>query len=210
MNSLQFISHKNDRYGYIEGIRFALQGGCKWIQLRIKYLSDDAVRPLAQEAISLCRDADAIIIIDDRVELAKELGADGVHLGKNDMAVVDARKILGNKTIIGGTANTIDDVRRLYHEGADYIGCGPMRFTATKEKLAPALGIDGYKNIIETMKSEGIDLPLVAIGGLTLDDIHPLISCGVNGLAVSGSILNAVDPAAATANFVAEINNISK
>lgn len=210
MRTLQFISHKNDRYGYIEGIRFALQGGCKWIQLRIKSLSDCNVHPLAKEAISLCRDAGATIIIDDRVELAKELGADGVHLGKNDMAVVDARAILGNTAIIGGTANTIDDVRRLYHEGADYIGCGPMRFTVTKEKLAPVLGLEGYRSIVKYMKSENINLPLVAIGGISIADIPALMGCGVSGIAVSGSILNAADPVDATAAFVAAINNFPK
>lgn len=203
--TLQFISHNNGKYGYIDGIDMALRGGCRWIQLRVKAMTDAEVRPLAQKAISLCRAAGAVIIIDDRVELVKELGADGVHLGKNDMPVSEAREILGRGFIIGGTANTIEDVRRLYDEGADYIGCGPLRFTTTKEKLAPILGYEGYECIIGKMKSEGINIPLIAIGSVAIEDIPALYECGVSGIAVSGSILNAEDPIKSTEAFMKAI-----
>lgn len=200
--TLQFISHINDKYSYIDGIRMALNGGCRWIQLRVKNMTDDEVLPIAKEAVILCRAAGAVIIIDDRVELVKELDADGVHLGKNDMPVSQARKVLGDKFIIGGTANTYYDVRRLYEEGADYIGCGPLRFTTTKEKLAPVLGYDGYKNIISKMKYDGINIPLIAIGGITIEDIPTLTECGVSGIAISGSILNADNPIKSTEAFM--------
>ena len=165
---IQFISHYTDRYSYLDGIRLALEGGCKWIQLRMKNATDDEVRPIAKEAQQLCREAGATFVIDDRVLLVKELHADGVHLGKGDMPISEARRILGDTYIIGGTANTIDDVRRHYHDGANYIGCGPFRFTTTKERLSPILGLEGYCNIIRSMREEGIDIPLVAIGGIAL------------------------------------------
>ena len=199
---IQFISHQNDRYSYLDGIRLALEGGCKWVQLRMKDATDDEVRPIAIEAQRLCRENGATFIIDDRVALVKELHADGVHLGKEDMPIAEARQILGDDYIIGGTANTLDDIRRHYASGANYIGCGPFRFTTTKKRLSPILGLDGYKSIVEGMKREGIDLPIVAIGGITADDVPSILATGVTGIALSGAILNADDPVDETRRFV--------
>ena len=199
---IQFISHQNDRYSYLDGIRLVLEGGCKWVQLRMKDATDDEVRPIAIEAQRLCRENGATFIIDDRVALVKELHADGVHLGKEDMPIAEARQILGDDYIIGGTANTLDDIRRHYASGANYIGCGPFRFTTTKKRLSPILGIDGYKSIVEGMKREGIDLPIVAIGGITADDVPSILATGVTGIALSGAILNADNPVDETRRFV--------
>lgn len=199
---IQFISHQNDRYSYLDGIRLALEGGCKWVQLRMKDATDDEVRPIAIEAQRLCRENGATFIIDDRVALVKELHADGVHLGKEDMPIAEARQILGEEYIIGGTANTLDDVKRHYASGANYIGCGPFRFTTTKKRLSPILGLDGYKSIVEGMKREGIDLPIVAIGGITADDVPSILATGVTGIALSGAILNADNPVDETRRFV--------
>ncbi len=199
---IQFISHQNDRYSYLDGIRLALEGGCKWVQLRMKDATDDEVRPIAIEAQRLCREKGATFIIDDRVALVKELHADGVHLGKDDMPIAEARQILGEEYIIGGTANTLDDVKRHYASGANYIGCGPFRFTTTKKRLSPILGLDGYKSIVEGMKREEIDLPIVAIGGITADDIPSILATGVTGIALSGAILNADNPVDETRRFV--------
>ena len=195
---LQFISHQNEKMTYLDGIREALAGGCKWIQLRMKGATDEEVRPIALKVKKLCKEQNATFLIDDRVQLVKEVGADGVHLGKNDMPIADARRILGDDFIIGGTANTFEDVKAHYEAGADYIGCGPFRFTTTKEKLSPILGIEGYKEIIQKMKAENIDIPIVAIGGITKEDIPDIMKTGVNGIALSGSILNAKDPASET------------
>ena len=195
---LQFISHQNEKMTYLDGIREALAGGCKWIQLRMKGATDEEVRPIALKVKKLYKEQNATFLIDDRVELVKEVGADGVHLGKNDMPIAEARKILGDDFIIGGTANTFEDVKAHYEAGADYIGCGPFRFTTTKEKLSPILGLEGYKEIIQKMKAENIDIPIVAIGGITKEDIPEIMKTGVNGIALSGSILNAKNPASET------------
>lgn len=191
---IQFISHHNERYGYLDSIRLALEGGCKWVQLRMKEATDDELRPIALEAQQQCKQYGATFIIDDRVELVREIKSDGVHLGKNDMPISEARKVLGKDFIIGGTANTFADVKAHYEAGADYIGCGPFRFTTTKKLLSPVLGLDGYKDIINRMKEESIDLPVVAIGGITADDIPDLMLTGVSGIALSGTVLNAADP----------------
>lgn len=191
---IQFISHYTDRYTYLDSVRMALDGGCRWIQLRMKDVTADDIRPVAIQVKAMCKELGATFIIDDHVGLVKEIGADGVHLGKNDMPIADARKLLGKDFIIGATANTIDDVRVNYAAGADYIGCGPFRFTETKKNLSPVLGLEGYKDILRCMKEENINIPVVAIGGITAEDIPQIKQAGVDGIALSGSVLNASEP----------------
>ena len=228
---LQFITHFTEKYSYLDSAMMALEGGCRWIQLRMKDAGEAEIERVARLVLPECRRRGAVFVIDDHVELALRVGADGVHLGKNDMPVDEARRMAGEffgkqavsdkqsvasrqaderqgqspcllvsdcssaeNFIIGGTANTFEDVQRLAAQGADYIGCGPFRFTTTKKNLAPMLGIDGYRNILSQMKEHGIELPLVAIGGITSDDIPLLMAAGVSGIALSGSILRAESP----------------
>ncbi len=195
MLELQFITHDNGRYGYADSAEIALEGGCRWIQLRMKDADTESIIRTAEKIRKLCDSCGAVMILDDHVELVGETGADGVHLGKLDMPVRQAREILGRDKIIGGTANTMDDIEMHYSAGADYIGCGPMRFTSTKKNLSPVLGIEGYREIRMKMENKGISIPVVAIGGITYDDIDAILGTGINGIALSGSILNAADPA---------------
>lgn len=192
---LQFISHYTDEYSYLDSIRMALEGGCKWVQLRMKGATDAEMLPVALEAQKMSKEAGATFIIDDHVELVKQIGADGVHLGKKDMPISEAREILGPDFIIGGTANTFEDVKSHYESGADYIGCGPFRFTTTKQGLSPILGLEGYTHIAQQMKTCGIPLPIVAIGGITAEDIPAIMQTGVTGIALSGTVLRAENPA---------------
>ena len=182
---LQFITHFTDSYSYYDSACMALEGGCRWIQLRMK----DA--PVSE------------------VELVKKIHADGVHLGKKDMPVAEARKMLGKDFIIGGTANTFEDVKMHYEAGADYIGCGPFRFTTTKKNLSPVLGLEGYRSIVSQMKEAGIHLPIVAIGGITFEDIPSIMATGVTGIALSGTILRADNPIEETRRIIniEKINN---
>lgn len=196
MASLQFITHETEQFSYREGAFMALEAGCKWIQLRMKDVAVETVRQLAEELKKACENHHALLIIDDYVEVAREVKADGVHLGKNDMPIEEARKILGEGFIIGGTANTFEDVKRHYEAGADYLGIGPFRFTTTKKNLSPVLGLEGYRNIKQQMIEAGIILPTVAIGGITVEDIPAILATGIEGIAMSGAILQAHDPAA--------------
>lgn len=209
MERVQFITHTTERYGYADSARIALKGGCRWIQLRMKDSTEDEMEAIAQEVMSLCRDCHATFIIDDHVEMAFRIGADGVHLGKNDMPVDEARHITSPDFIIGGTANTIDDVRRLASQGADYIGCGPFRFTTTKKNLSPTLGLDGYRDIIGGMRREGISLPIVAIGGIGYDDIEQIMRTGITGIALSGSVLRAENPVMEMRRIVSMTNTLN-
>lgn len=194
MVSLQFITHQTELYSYFESARMALEGGCKWIQLRMKEAPLEEVETVALQLKPLCKEHEAILIIDDHVELVKKLEVDGVHLGKNDMPISQARQILGEAFIIGGTANTFEDVVQHYRAGADYLGIGPFRFTTTKKNLSPVLGLEGYATILSQMKEAHIELPVVAIGGITYKDIPDILSTGVNGIALSGTILRAENP----------------
>lgn len=194
---LQFITHHNDRYSYADSARLALEGGCRWIQLRMKGADEALMFKTATIIQAMCKRCGATFIIDDDVMLARRIGADGVHLGKDDMPIAKAREILGRGYIIGATVNSFEDIAGVV-SGADpdYFGCGPLRFTTTKQRLAPILGIEGYREIMCRMRAAEIAIPLVAIGGVTKEDIPSLLRCGVAGIALSGSILQADDPIA--------------
>lgn len=202
MVPIQFITHSYKNISYEESARLALKGGCRWIQLRVKDATDEELEPLAIRLRDACREKEAIFVLDDRVELCKKIKADGVHLGKNDMPISKVRDLLGQEYIIGGTANTMDDIRCLRDGDVDYIGYGPFRFTTTKEKLAPILGIEGYRTARKIMDEENINIPLVAIGGIMLDDVPLLLDTGVNGIAVSGAIIRAENPVKMMQNFL--------
>ena len=194
-HQLQFITHYNDRYSYVDSARIALEGGCRWIQLRMKEASEELLEETALAVQRMCKEHGATFIIDDNVHLAKRIGADGVHLGKNDMPIAEARKILGDDFIIGSTVNTFEDIVNILRTATpDYFGCGPYRYTMTKSNLAPTLGTEGYRAIVTQMREHDIHIPIVAIGGITKADIPTIMACGMSGIALSGSILNAQDP----------------
>lgn len=199
---LQFISHGDSADAQLQGIEAVLQGGCRWVQLRMKDAPQATVAEVGRKAAELCRRFGATFIIDDHVELVHLLGADGVHLGKNDMQPDEARRLLGPAKIIGSTANTLGDIRAAAAAGADYIGLGPFRFTTTKKNLSPVLGLEGYRSIIAAARAEGIALPIVAIGGITACDVAPIRQAGAAGIAVSGSILRAENPIEETKKFI--------
>lgn len=196
MAHVQFITHTSARYTYADSARLALAGGCRWIQLRMKDAQREEIIATAAEILPLCREVGATFILDDHVELVELTGADGVHLGKNDMSIAEARRQLGRNKIIGGTANTFEDILAYAEASADYIGCGPFRFTTTKKNLSPILGLEGYARIVEQMRQNNISLPIVAIGGIAFEDIPAILQTGVTGIALSGSVLRADDPIA--------------
>lgn len=204
--NLQFITHYTERYNYLDSARIALEGGCRWIQLRMKDVDEKSLEETALIVHQMCRDYDATFIIDDNVFLARKIKADGVHLGKNDMSIAEAREILGDDFIIGGTINSFDDILSK-NAMPDYFGCGPFRFTSTKKNLSPILGSEGYINIIKKMKDNDMDIPLVAIGGISRDDIPELMATGVVGIALSGSVLKSEDPVEEMRSIVNLLNN---
>lgn len=204
---LQFITHPVESRTIVGETEDVLAGGCLWVQLRHKDAETETLLEEGYRLAELCREAGATFILDDRVDLVKSLGADGVHLGKNDMPVKEARKVLGPMKIIGATANCFNDILQAYTDGADYIGLGPFRFTTTKKNLSPILGLEGYRKIVERCKTEGINIPIVAIGGITEDDVREVMQTGVDGIAISSEIINAPDPVEKTQTLISVVNN---
>ena len=208
---VQFITHHNAACSYIDSARIALDGGCRWVQLRMKCADDALLEHTALVVQQLCRECGATFIIDDNVWLAKRIGADGVHLGKSDMPIAMAREILGEGYIIGATVNSFEDILLTLKESApDYFGCGPFRFTSTKEHLAPILGLGGYRTIVAKMREHNINTPMVAIGGISKEDIPDIMACGVHGIALSSSVINASNPQSEMSQIVDIVSKISE
>lgn len=187
-NKLQYISQGNTIEEQLYNIHQALDAGCDWIQMRFKNQTEKNSFSLAEAVKLLCEEYLANFIVNDNLSLAQQIDADGVHLGLSDMKIDEARAILGSTKIIGGTANTFEDIQNHVKNGCNYIGLGPFRFTNTKEKLSPILGLSGYFEILQKLKKNKIDVPVYAIGGITLKDINPLMETGIYGIAVSGII----------------------
>ena len=217
---LQFITHYTEKCSYIDSAKIALEGGCRWIQLRMKDVSETTLEHHALIIQEMCKEYGATFIIDDNVFLAKKINADGVHLGKNDMPITEARRILGDDFIIGATVNTFEDILKITNSLSstansqrpmvNYFGCGPFRFTQTKQKLSPILGIEGYKEIVKKKLEQNIDIPIVAIGGIANADIPHILETGIDGIALSSSILRAENPIEEMKNIVTTIKNLKQ
>lgn len=200
---LQFITNTDSKVSVTDQVAAALEGGCRWIQLRMKDASEDEIRRVVKDIKPMCDRVEAFLILNDRVELAKELEVTGVHLGKDDMSPTEARIKLGAGAVIGVTVNTFDDVLRVAQCDIDYIGIGPFRKTTTKKNLAPVLGLDGMREICRRMEDDEITIARVAVGGITIEDIPEIMRTGVNGVAVSSAIANAPDAVQATRDMLA-------
>lgn len=194
IDKLQFISNQTTELTHLDSIRIALEAGCRWIQLRIKNEPEDVVLKTAILAKGMCDTYQARLIVNDFPFIAREIGAYGLHLGLNDMPISEARKIAGPEMIIGGTANTLQNILDRIMEGADYVGLGPFRFTSTKTNLSPVLGLEGYKSLTESLNNLKHIIPLIAIGGITQDDVPEILRTGMYGVAISGSIIAAANP----------------
>jgi thiamine-phosphate pyrophosphorylase len=200
---LQYISQGETHLEHLRNIESVLTAGVKFVQLRIKNIDDDLYADYAHMAKAICDRYEATFIVNDNVMVAKSCEAHGVHLGLEDMPVTQARTFLEGK-IVGGTANTFEQVRQRCAEKVDYIGLGPYRFTATKEKLSPVLGPEGYRELIGKMKHNKLNTPVFAIGGIGLEDVASLTAAGVYGIAVSGVLTRAADKK----KLVKDINKI--
>ncbi|MEM7366977.1 MAG: thiamine phosphate synthase [Bacteroidota bacterium] len=205
ISRLHYISQASKGHTHLDAIRAVCEAGASCVQLRIKHQSSAAVLPIAQEVQEYCSQKGVQLVINDHVDMARQLGAYGLHVGKQDMPPQEARMIVGPSTIIGGTANSWEDIVRLAEAKVDYIGLGPFRFTTTKDVLSPILGLAGYRDLIQACKEHDIHIPILAIGGIRLPDISPLMETGIHGVAISGyltrqpEMVSAVQKAISTA-----------
>lgn len=187
---LQYISQGENIECHLANIETVCEAGIRWIQLRLKNITEEQYLKAAIKCKAICKKYDAIFIVNDNIAVARESAADGVHLGLADENPLFARTILGEKAIIGGTANTLEDCKKRINEKVNYIGLGPFKHTTTKKVLSPILGCIGYEEILKSLKQQNQNIPIVAIGGITVTDLQELSKIGINRVAVSSYLSN--------------------
>ncbi|HMU34258.1 MAG TPA: thiamine phosphate synthase [Pyrinomonadaceae bacterium] len=180
---------------HTEQVRRLIAGGATLIQLREKQKAAGDWFPDALEAAKLCREAGVLCIVNDRVDIAIAVGADGVHLGQDDMPVAAARRLLGQDKIIGLSTHFIGQLEAALREPVDYLAIGPIFDTSTKSDPDPAIGIE---MLSKAAKTSGM-MPLVAIGGIKADNLASIISAGAASAAIIGALLS--DPAKISERF---------
>jgi len=171
-----------------------LAGGADCIQLRAKGVDDDKLFALALEFAKICKDANVLSIINDRVDIAVAAGADGVHLGQNDLPIDQARKLQLAPLIIGKSTHSIQQMHAACEELATYVSLGPVFSTGTKPTAEP-VGLDYVKQGVKELTDTGIGH--VAIGGITLDNVEEVLNAGAKAIAVCSAVTEAADPTAA-------------
>jgi len=184
------------RFSHEELAEMACAGGADVIQLRDKHLGDSAFIAVARRVREVCAHHGVTFIVNDRVEVAREVGADGVHLGRSDAAIGEARAILGASTIIGASAGSLADALRVDRAGADYMGFGHIFPATSKAKDTPPVGIEGLVDLCSH-----VTIPVIAIGGITAENAREVMRAGAWGIAVIAAVCAADDPRAATARL---------
>lgn len=187
VSKLHYISQGKTPEEHLDNIQSACASGADWVQLRLKNLAPKIILETAKKARDITGHYQTRLLINDYYKVAKEVNADGVHLGETDACPLKVREYLGKFYAVGGTANTLEECKVLLTKKVDYIGLGPFRFTETKKNLSPVLGIAGYQVLIAELKTE---IPIIAVGGIELADVSKIMATGVFGIAVSEAITN--------------------
>ena len=182
-----------DRFSHEDLARLGIAGGADTIQLREKGGSTRRMIEVAKSMAVVCREAGVPLIVNDRIDVAMASDADGVHLGQSDFPIPLARSLLGKDKLIGGSAATIEEARICLADGADYIGFGPVYVTGSKGDAGPVSGPAELKQVVET-----IPLPILAIGGITAENVHEVMRAGAYGIAVISAVCCQIDPEGAT------------
>lgn len=205
--NLQYITAPKSGMSLAEQVEAVCRGGVRWVQLRMKGATFAELIREGKIIREICNRYRTLFIVNDNAEAARQLNADGVHLGKEDMDPREARALLGPGKIIGATCNTWEDILLRQRQQVDYIGLGPFAFTTTKEKLSPVLGLQGYRTLLRQMQQQHIRIPVFAIGGITEKDIPGLFRTGIQGIALSGLIKNSENLCTQTAEIIRLIHN---
>lgn len=199
---LHFVTYDVPGISHASLAEEVLKGGVRLVQVRVKGRAIEEWIKMAAEVVEVCKKYGALCIVNDSVRVAKEVGADGVHLGMTDGSLDEARRVLGENAMIGASAASLDDLRRIRPGVVDYVGIGPYRWTTTKEDLSPLLGNEGIIDLVRGVNTISPDLPTVAIGGIRDSDVNQLLRLGVYGVAVASAIGGAEDRILATRKFL--------
>ena len=197
---LQVLTDLDASLHPLDVVNAALAAGAPVIQVRAKALDDRALLALSEAIVARCREAGATCLIDDRVDIALACGADGVHLGDRDLPVAVARRLLGPAAIIGATARDPESGQALERAGADYLGVGPTYATTTKDGLPDPIGPSGVAAV-----AAAVEVPVIAIAGISLARVPEVMATGAHGIAVVGAVSRAEDPRQGTVDLLAAI-----
>lgn len=187
----------------LDVVRDAIVGGADVIQLREKNWSGRQLYETGLLLRQLTREHGVRLIVNDRVDVAYAIQADGVHLGQTDVPIHVARVILGSRGIVGISAHTVEEAIEAEKAGADYIGVGPFRDTITKQDTEPVIGIEGIRSI-----RDKVSLPIIAIGGIQAEDVDDIITAGANGVAVVRAILAAENVTSTAKDIVDRVQRV--
>jgi thiamine-phosphate diphosphorylase len=183
-----------------DDVSAAIANGVTMVQLRAKTMPAAEFQTLAVEVQALCRERGVPFIVNDRLDVAEAIGADGVHLGEHDLPIDLARQRMGPGFLIGASPTDVEQAAAARMHGADYVGLGPVYVTGSKTDAGAAIGLDGLAERIHAAK-----LPAIGIGGITVDNATDVVLAGADGVAVISAIQRAADPGRATAALAAAV-----
>ncbi len=200
---LQYITDNKSKISVQDQVKSVIEGGCRWIQVATAGATDEDLKKIIGDILPLCIEKEAFLLLESRVDLAKELNVGGVFLKEGDTPCSKARMELGPAAVIGVGVSSMADVLKVSALDIDYFTLLPFRSEDSSE--ASSLGIEGVRNIIDEMKKQEVNIPHVAAGGIKLDDVAALVETGVNGIAVSEAIADAEDIVKETERFIAAL-----
>lgn len=197
---LQYITNNKSSIPVADQVKAVIKGGCRWIQVTVDHLSDDEIKEIVGQILPLCLEVQAFLLLESRVDLAKELNVGGVFLKEGDMPCSQARMSLGPAAVIGVAASSMSDVLKVSALDIDYYGLLP--FYSSEGSDEKSLGVEGIKEICSEMEKQEVNIPRVAIGGIRYEDVNALVNAGINGIAVSDAIAFSGDLTKETEKFI--------
>ncbi len=198
---LQYITNNKCKTPVVDQVKAVLDGGCRWIQITTAGLKDDEVRTIVEGVLPLCLKVQAFLLLESRVDLAKELNVGGVFLKDGDVPCSQARMTLGPAAVIGVAASSMADVLKVSALDIDYYGLLPFANDDENSDKKP-LGIEGIHEIVSEMEKQEVNIPHVAIGGIKYEDVTALVNAGINGIGVSDAIAFSDDMVKETEKFI--------
>ena len=206
IEKLHFITHDLPHLSHVQQTQLACEAGAKWIQYRCFSKDGEELLNEIHQVAAICDDWGSTLIVTDHVHLKGKADIQGFHIEDFDADFKVLREQLGEETTIGGSATTPEGLIRLFEEGVDYAGFGPFNLSTTKPNNSPLLGVNGYASVMAQLKALNIDFPVLAVGGVTLTDVEPLMQTGIFGIAVSAAINQSEDLREAYEDFHTKID----
>ncbi|MEJ6980955.1 thiamine phosphate synthase [Pedobacter sp. P351] len=195
---LHYLTQDLDGRSHIEQAQIACEAGCKWVQYRCFSKNDDELLNDLHQIAAICDDWGATLIVTDHAHLLDQADIQGVHIEDMEADFTTFREQIGSEKTLGASANTFEDIQRIAASGVvDYIGCGPFSLTDTKPNEYAILGIEGYKSLSDKIRGAGIEIPVLAVGGVRIEDVDAVMKTGVYGVAISAAVNKSDNPVSA-------------